>query len=185
MTTDSDPAAPADVQAGTPGEAERLVADLEAAQAKAQQNWESYLRAVAETDNLRKRAARDVETASRYAIERFAGELLDVRDSLELGLASGSGVDPARLLEGMDATLRLMNKAFEKSGIVVLDPQGQLFNPEFHEAMVTQPTADHLAGTVMAVIQKGYALNGRLLRPARVVIARPVDPPADATNAAS
>jgi molecular chaperone GrpE len=185
MTIDSDPAAPADVQAGTPGDAGRPGTELEAAQARAQQNWDSYLRAVAETDNLRKRAARDVEAASRYAIERFAGELLEVRDSLELGLAAGAGADPARLLEGMDATLRLINKAFEKSGIVVLDPQGQPFDPEFHEAMVTQPTADYPAGTVMAVIQKGYTLNGRLLRPARVVIARPVDPPADATNAPS
>jgi molecular chaperone GrpE len=175
MTTDTDPAA-ADAQAGMPAGGEHRDAELEAALARAQENWESYLRAVAETDNVRKRAARDVEAASRYAIERFAGELLEVRDSLELGLAAGAGADPARLLEGMDATFRLMNKAFEKSGILVLDPQGQPFNPEFHEAMVTQPTLDQPAGTVLAVVQKGYVLNGRLLRPARVVIARAPDP---------
>jgi molecular chaperone GrpE len=177
MTTESDPAASAEAQAVAQGGPESLSAELDAALAKAKENWDSYLRAVAETDNLRKRAARDVEAASRYAIERFAAELLEVRDSLELGIAAGAGSDSARLLEGMDATLRLMNKAFDKSGIVVIDPQGEPFNPEFHEAMVTQPTSDYPAGTVMAVVQKGYSLNGRLLRPARVVIARPVDPP--------
>jgi len=185
MTTESDPADSAGGQAGAPSEVELPGAELEAALARAEENWNSYLRAIAETDNVRKRAARDVEAASRYAIERFAGELLDVRDSLELGLAVGAGADPARLLEGMEATLKLVNRAFEKSGIVVLDPQGQPFNPEFHEAMVAQPTADHPAGTVMAVIQKGYSLNGRLLRPARVVIARPADPPTGPTRTAS
>ena len=179
MTTEFDPAASdgAQAQPTAQGDVERLGTELEAAQAKAQENWDNYLRAVAETDNLRKRAARDVESASRYAIERFAAELLEVRDSLELGIAAGATADPARLLEGMEATLRLLNRAFEKSGIVVLDPQGEPFNPEYHEAMVTQPTADQEAGTVLAVVQKGYLLNGRLLRPARVVIARPLDPP--------
>jgi len=117
-----------------------------------------------------------VEAASRYATERFARELLEVRDSLELGIGAGAGADPARLLEGMEATFRLVNKAFEQCGIAVLDPQGQPFNPEFHEAMVAQPTADYPPGTVMAVVQKGYSLNGRLLRPARVVIARAPGP---------
>jgi molecular chaperone GrpE len=178
MTTEPDPAASAEAQEAAPSEVESLGAELEAALAKAQENWNSYLRAVAETDNVRKRAARDVEAASRYAIERFAGELLEVRDSLELGLAAGAGADAARLLEGTEATLRLINKAFEKSGITVLDPLGEPFNPEFHEAMVTQPTADQPAGTVLAVVQKGYALHGRLLRPARVVIARQPESPA-------
>jgi molecular chaperone GrpE len=81
-------------------------------------------------------------------------------------------VDAGKLVEGMDATLRLLNKAFEKAGVALIDPAGQPFNPEFHEAMVTQPTADQAPGTVLAVVQKGYSLNGRLLRPARVVIAR-------------
>jgi molecular chaperone GrpE len=184
MTTESNPAAGVEGEPVAQGPSAGPGAELEAALAKAQDNWENYLRAVAEMDNVRKRAARDVEAASRYAIERFAGELLEVRDSLELGLAAGASADPARLLEGMEATLRLVNKAFEKSGIVVLDPQGQPFNPEFHEAMVTQPTAEHPAGTVLAVVQKGYVLNGRLLRPARVVIARAPEP-AIAPGAAS
>jgi molecular chaperone GrpE len=80
------------------------------------------------------------------------------------------------LREGMDATLRLVNRAFERAGIVVLDPQGAAFNPELHEAMVAQPSADQPPGTVLAVIQRGYQLNGRLLRPARVVVARAPEP---------
>ena len=174
MSTEHDTAPAADAQAGV----DATVDELSAARAKADEHWQAYLRAVAETENVRKRAARDVEAASRYAIERFAGELLEVRDSLELGIAAGATADPARLVEGMDATLRLVNRAFEKSGISVLDPAGQPFNPEFHEAMVTQPSADQAPGTVLAVVQKGYVLNGRLLRPARVVIARAPDPPA-------
>ena len=76
----------------------------------------------------------------------------------------------------MEATLRLLNRAFEKSGLTVVDPLGEPFNPEFHEAMATQPTADQPDGTVLAVVQKGYLLNGRLLRPARVLVARSPDP---------
>jgi molecular chaperone GrpE len=153
-----------------------LEAELAEAQSKAQEHWNSYLRAVAETENVRKRAQRDVEAATRYAVERLAADLLDVRDSLELGVAAGPGADPARLLEGMEATLRLLNKAFDRSGVTVLDPAGQAFNPEFHEAMATQPSADQPPGTVLAVVQKGYVLNGRLLRPARVLVAREPDP---------
>ena len=171
------PEAPAEAAGATsPG---TLEAELAEARARADEHWNSYLRAVAETDNLRKRAQRDVEAASRYAIERFAGELLDVRDSLELGVAAGASAEPARLLEGMEATLRLLNRAFEKSGLSVVDPAGQPFNPEFHEAMATQPSADQPPGTVLAVVQKGYVLNGRLLRPARVLVAREPDPPAN------
>ncbi len=169
--------APAEAAGATsPG---TLEAELAEARARADEHWNSYLRAVAETDNLRKRAQRDVEAASRYAIERFAGELLDVRDSLELGVAAGASAEPARLLEGMEATLRLLNRAFEKSGLSLVDPAGQPFNPEFHEAMATQPSADQPPGTVLAVVQKGYLLNGRLLRPARVLVAREPDPPAN------
>lgn len=171
-STPASSAVPADPPEALQAEIERLTSELTAAQAKAQENWDTYLRSLAETDNVRKRAQRDVEAAQRFAIERFAGELLDVRDSLELGIAAGAGVDAGRLVEGMDATLRLLNRAFEKAGIAVIDPAGQPFNPEFHEAMVTQPTEEQPPGTVLAVVQKGYSLNGRLLRPARVVIAR-------------
>ena len=181
MTTDSplEPTladrAPLDADADLKAEVERLVAELAAAKAKADENWDTYLRSRADADNLRKRAQREVESAQRYAVERFAGDLLEVRDSLELGIAAGAGAGADGMLEGMEATLRLLDKAFEKAGLAVLDPSGQVFNPEFHEAMVTQPTADCAPGTVLTVVQKGYALNGRLLRPARVVIARAPD----------
>lgn len=180
MTTnpEQDPATAGDA-AGAPtdaaAEVARLGAELAAAEARAQDNWENCLRALAEADNTRKRAQRDIESAQRFAVERFAADLLDVRDSLELGLAAAAG-GAAQLIEGMEATLRLLNKAFDKAGITLVDPAGQSFNPEFHEAMVTQPTADQAPGTVLAVVQKGYILNGRLLRPARVIIARAPDP---------
>ena len=173
------PAAGDDAAATTESVPDDLEAAVAEAEARAQEHWNSYLRAVAETENVRRRAQRDVEAASRYAVERFAGDLLEVRDSLELGLQAGSSADPARLLEGTEATLRLLNRAFEKAGVTVLDPAGQPFNPEFHEAMATQPTAEQPPGSVLAVIQKGYVLNGRLLRPARVLVAREPDPPAD------
>jgi molecular chaperone GrpE len=176
MTTQPEQEIPVEAVGDPVSEVDQLRNELAEAEAKAKENFDSYLRAVAETENVRKRAQRDVESAHRFAIDRFAAELLDVRDSLELGIAAGAGADSARLLEGMEATLRLINKAFEKSGITVVDPQGQPFNPEFHEAMVTQPSVDQPAGTVLAVVQKGYVLNGRLLRPARVVIARAPDP---------
>jgi molecular chaperone GrpE len=182
MTTQPDQEAPAQASAETPSEIERLTQELAEAQARADENWNSYLRAVADTENVRKRAQREVESASRYAIDRFAGELLEVRDSLELGLAAGAGAEPARLLEGMEATLRLLNKAFERSGLAVVDPQGQPFNPELHEAIATQATADQPAGSVLAVVQRGYVLNGRLLRPARVVVARAPEPAGTAAS---
>jgi molecular chaperone GrpE len=183
MTTESDPTVPAPQEGHPTAAAGVLESELAEALAKADENWNSYLRAVAETENVRKRAQRDVESASRYAIERFAGELLEVRDSLELGVAAGPGADAARLLEGTEATLRLLNKAFEKAGVSVVDPAGQPFDPEYHEAMATQPSADQPPGTVMAVVQKGYLLNGRLLRPARVLVSRAPEPASSSPGA--
>ena len=116
-------------------------------------------------------ASREIDSAQRYAVEKFAGDLLDARDSLELGIAA-AGAGAGSLTEGMQATLRLIDKAFERAGISVIDPQGEAFNPERHEAMATQDAPDLAPGTVATVVQKGYLLNGRVLRPARVLIAR-------------
>jgi molecular chaperone GrpE len=150
---------------------------LATAQAQLQEARDAQLRALAEMENVRRRAQRDVESAHRFAVERFAADMVEVRDTLELGIAAaGSAPEAVKFVEGSQATLRVLDKAFEKAGIAVLDPTGQNFNPEFHEAMVAQPTADHPAGSVLAVIQKGFTLSGRLLRPARVVIARAPDP---------
>ncbi len=163
---------------GEPGgtEADRLVTELAEAQAQVAEARDAQLRAHAEMENVRRRAQRDVEAAHRYAIERFAVDLVEVRDTLELGIAAaGPSPEASGLVEGMQATLRMIDKAFEKAGIAVLDPLGAAFNPEFHEAMVTQPTAEQPPGSILAVVQKGFTLNGRLLRPARVVIARAPD----------
>lgn len=139
--------------------------------ALAGENWDKYVRASAELENVRKRASRDVENAHKFALERFCSELLAVKDSLEMGLAAADKADAKSLLEGKEATLKLLAATMERFGVVELDPEGEPFDPQQHEAMTMQPSADVEPGSVLTVFQKGYALNGRLLRPARVVVA--------------
>jgi molecular chaperone GrpE len=153
-------------------EMERLQGELAASEERAKSHWEQYLRALADVDNVRKRAAKDLESTRQFAVEKFAQDLIAVKDSLELGIANSGNADLASLVEGQNATLRLLAKAFEKAQIEEIHPEGQPFNPELHEAMMTQP-ADAPANTVLSVIQRGYLLNGRLLRPARVVVSAP------------
>lgn len=148
---------------------EQLLADAEA---KAQDNWNSYLRAVAELENIRKRAQRDVENAHRYGLERFAQELLGVKDTLEMGLEAGDKADARTLLLGKEATLQLLARAFEKFNISEINPVGAPFDPGQHEAIAMQESAGAEPNSVLQVIQKGYLLNGRLLRPARVIVSR-------------
>ncbi|HEX5160445.1 MAG TPA: nucleotide exchange factor GrpE [Steroidobacteraceae bacterium] len=153
-------------------EMERLQGELKGAEERAKSHWEQYLRALAEIDNVRKRAARDLESTRQFAVEKFAQDLIAVKDSLELGISNSGKGDVASLVEGQNATLRLLAKAFEKAQIEEINPEGQPFNPELHEAMMTQPS-DAPPNTVLSVIQRGYTLNGRLLRPARVVVSAP------------
>ena len=158
----------------TPEEGETGAAsEIEALQAQANENWDKYLRAMAELENVRKRASRDVQNARKYALEPFARELLDVRDSLELGLSAAAGGDGDAVREGFEATLKQLSATMARFGIEEIDPHGEPFDPQQHEAMTMQPTADAEPGTVLTVFQKGYALHGRLLRPARVVVAQP------------
>lgn len=145
---------------------------LAEAQAAAVQGREQVLRAAAELDNIRKRAARDIEQAQRYALERFAEELLAVADSLELAVANAGNADAASLAAGQEATLRLLKSAFGKFSIQQIDPAGAPFDPDKHEAMAMQPSSSAEPGSVLQVVQPGYELNGRLLRPARVIVAR-------------
>ncbi len=145
---------------------------LAAAEAKAQENWNSYLRSVAEFDNFRKRTEREIDNARKFAVERFAQDLVSVGDALEAGITAGAANPGPVLLEGAQATLRQLQKAFEKAGIKIIDPAGQLFDPAWHEAMVAQESLDKPVNTVLTVIQKGYSLNGRLLRPARVIVSK-------------
>ena len=154
--------------ASPPGGAEALAA----AEAKATENRNSYLRAAAELDNYRKRCEREVENARKFAIERFAQELVTVGDALEAGINAGAANPGPALLEGTQATLRQLHRAFEKGGIKIIDPAGQPFDPEWHEAMMVQESREHPANTVLSVVQKGYSLNGRLLRPARVIVSK-------------
>jgi molecular chaperone GrpE len=155
-----------------PDDLDTLRTALAEAETRADESHNALLRAVAEADNTRKRAQRDIDAAGRFGAERLAADLLEVADSLELGIAAGAGADASRLVEGMEATRRLLLKASERAGVMTVDPQGQAFNPELHEAMMTQESADAPPGTVLGVIQKGYTLNGRLLRPARVIVSR-------------
>jgi molecular chaperone GrpE len=152
-------------------QAEESEVTLEELQARANENWDRYLRAAAETENVRKRASRDVEHARRYALEAFAKEMLTVRDSFEMGIEAAETADTASLVEGSAATLKLLTTTLERFGISEVDPIGEPFDPELHEAISMQPSADAEPGSVLVVAQKGYALNGRLLRPAMVVVA--------------
>lgn len=145
--------------------------DITALKAQAEENWDKYLRAVAELDNVRKRAARDIENARKFALERFATELLAVRDSLEMGLQAAEGAAAADIIEGSKTTLRQLAATMERFGVAEVDPQGEPFDPNLHEAMTMQQSAEVEPNTVVTVFQKGYTLNGRLLRPARVVVA--------------
>jgi molecular chaperone GrpE len=144
--------------------------EIEALRAQAQENWAKYLRLAAELDNLRKRSQREVENARKYGVERFAADVLPVRDSIEAALAAADNVDVATLLEGERATLRLLDQALQSAGVREIDPQGQPFDPAKHEAMTLQRSAELPPNTVAMVVQKGYELNDRLLRPARVIV---------------
>jgi molecular chaperone GrpE len=129
------------------------------------------LRAVAELENVRKRSSREIDQARRFGVERLAADLLAVLDSLEMGLEAGATASAESLLEGKQATLRLLRGALERVGIVEVSAAGQAFDPQLHEALSIQPAPAAAPGSVVAVVQKGYQLNGRLLRPARVIVA--------------
>ena len=152
-------------------EMERLQQALAASEERAKNHWEQYLRALADVENVRKRAAKDLESTRQFAVEKFAQDLIAVKDSLEMAISSTKS-DLASLIEGQSATLRQLAKAFEKAQIEEINPEGAAFNPELHEAMMTQPS-DSPPNTVLNVVQRGYQLNGRLLRPARVIVSAP------------
>lgn len=159
---------------------EELARLLEEAHAKAEENWEKVVRVQAELENSQRRAQRDVENAHKFGLEKFAQELLPVKDSLEMGLAAAEGSDHEvadKLREGTELTLKMFTSAMEKFGIKEVDPQGEPFNPDWHQAMTMQESAEHEPNTVIAVMQKGYILNERLLRPAMVVVSKASEAP--------
>ncbi len=152
---------------------ETLQALLEKEKENAQANRDAALRAQAEMENLRKRTARDIESAHKYALEKFVHELLPIMDSLSLGMTAAESAETVdELREGMDLTLKMFISAIEKFGVKEIDPLNEKFNPEQHEAISMQEIEGSESGTVVTVMQKGYELNGRLVRPAMVVVAK-------------
>ena len=150
-----------------------LLQENERLKLQAKENIDKALRAAAELDNIRKRTSRDIENAHKYGLERFINELLPVVDSIELGInASQSAEDIDSLREGMDLTLKKLLDCLGKFGVKTVDPAGEKFNPEWHEAVSMQELEGSESGQVVTVMQKGYELNGRLVRPAMVVVAK-------------
>jgi len=160
-------------EAGAPdGEELRLL--LEDARAKADEHWDLVLRTNAEMENLRKRQQRELDAARKFALENFVSELLQVRDSLELGVqaATDPSADVNSLREGSELTLKLLNDVMSKFGVEQIHPEGEPFDPELHQAMSMVPRDDVPPNTVVTVVQRGYTLNGRLVRPAMVMVSQ-------------
>ncbi len=152
-----------------------LQAELDAARQKAEEHWNNLMRLQAEMENLRKRTSRDIEHAHKYALDKFVSELLPVIDSLELGINaadSNTSEEAASLREGMELTLKKMLDTVAKFGVEPIEPLGEKFNPQLHEAVSMQESPDAESNTVITVVQKGYTLNDRLVRPAMVVVAK-------------
>lgn len=149
-----------------------LEEQLTLAEQKAHDNWEKSVRAMAELDNVRRRAERDVTNAHRYGLEKILSSLLPVMDSLEQALQLADKQGDAAMHEGLELTMRLFLDVLEKHDVQQLDPQGAVFDPQQHEAMSMQVSADVAPNTVLAVFQKGYTLNDRVIRPARVIVSK-------------
>lgn len=166
-----------DTLAKTPS-VEDLTRQLAKAQQKAEQHWENLLRKQAEYDNQQKRMARELEKAHKYALEKFATELLTVKDSMELGIevAAKPETELKVVHDGMILTLKMLTDALAKFSIVEINPQDKKFDPLWHEAMAMQTVPNVEDGMILHVHQKGYQLNDRLLRPARVIVAKAAPP---------
>jgi len=176
VETEVEAVAEDEVKAEVVADVSDLAAQLEEACKKADANWDLAVRAKAELENLRKRHDRDLANAHKYGLERFVNELLPVRDSLELGLqaAQDDNADVTKLREGTELTLNLFTSVMEKFNVAVINPEGESFNPELHQAMAMQPAEDVEPNTVITVVQKGYSLNERLVRPAMVIVSQAV-----------
>jgi molecular chaperone GrpE len=157
---------------GSEQDPRQLTMLLEDARAKADEAHDKLLRTRAEMENMNRRQAKELENAHKFALEGFVKELLQVRDSLELGYAAAQEPDTnvGKLREGTELTLKLLGDVMSKFGVERVFPEGEPFNPEFHQAMSMQPRADLAPNTVTNVIQSGYLLNGRLVRPALVMV---------------
>lgn len=155
-------------------ELEALRTQLAEAEAKAAEHWDRLLRLQAEMENQRKRAQNDVSKARKFALEGIVGDLLPVKDSLEMGLAAAQApeADSKSIIEGADLTVKMLTQVFEKNNILEVNPVDEKFDPEFHQAMSMQEVEGVPSNTVTGVMQKGYTLNERLVRPALVMVAK-------------
>ena len=162
---------------GEQGIIAKLEAELNETKSQLAEQQDMMLRIKAEAENVRRRASMDVEKAHKFALEKFAGDLLPVVDNLERALGFINREDEALkgVVEGVELTLKSFLDTVAKFGVNQIDPQGQPFNPELHQAMSIQPSADVAPNTVTFVMQKGYELNGRLLRPAMVGVSKAAD----------
>jgi len=153
---------------------EKLQQQLAESEKKATENLDKALRVQAEMENLKRRTQKDLENAHKFALEGFSKELITVIDSLELGVqaVTGESEEVHKFREGSELTLKQFEAAFTKFNIEKIDPVGENFNPELHQAMAMQPSAEAEPNTILNVFQKGYSLNGRLIRPAMVVVAK-------------
>jgi molecular chaperone GrpE len=156
------------------GDADVMSSELAVLQKKADEHYDQLVRAHAEIENLKRRHTQELEKAHKYALDKFVGELLTIWDSLELGLqaAQNDEADVASLREGTELTVKMFGDVMEKFNVERINPEGEAFNPEFHQAMSMVPNAEMAPNTVMAVMQKGVSLNGRLIRPAMVVVSQ-------------
>lgn len=157
-------------------ELDLLKEELELAKTEVVTARDDMLRAHAEAENVRKRAERDVTAAHKFGLERFIGGLVPVKDSMDLGLSALEATsDVQAIREGMELTSKMLDDALEKNGVVAIDPTGEAFDPELHQAMTMQPSSEAAPGTVLSCMQKGYVLNERLVRPAMVVVAKAIE----------
>jgi molecular chaperone GrpE len=155
-----------------PESSEAIGSELEALRREADEHRDRYLRTAAELDNFRKRSARELDAARKFGAERLAQAILPVRDSVEAGLAAAEKAGQTALLDGQRATLRLFDEALAAAGIREINPVGEPFDPNKHEALSLVPAQGVAANTVLEVVQKGYEINERLLRAAKVLVAR-------------
>jgi molecular chaperone GrpE len=164
-----------EADADTSSDDQDLAAELAKAQVTIKDYWEQIMRLNAEIENNRKRAQRDIENAHKFAVKNFVESLLPVTDSMEMGLNAtlNENATLESIREGMTLTMDMFTQMMEKNGIQAIDPQGEKFNPELHQAMTMQENDEVEANTVLAVMQKGYVLNERLIRPAMVVVSKP------------
>ena len=159
-------------QTTTDEQADDLQTQLEEAQQSAKDNWDKVLRAQAEMENLKRRNAKDLENAHKFALDGFVKALLEVKDSLTMGLktANEEKATIEHIIEGLEMTDKVFLSTMEKFGVEVINPTDEAFNPEFHEAVTMVPMPDKESNSVLEVVQIGFTLNGRLVRPAMVVV---------------